>query len=51
MSRIQIWGCTKDRNINIIQPIEYEILRNIIDTAWSKESGNVIHDEQNKNVR
>lgn len=31
---IQLWGCTKRSNINIIQPFQNKLLRNIEGAPW-----------------
>ena len=31
---IQLWGCTKQSNINIIQRFQNEVLRNTVDAPW-----------------
>jgi hypothetical protein len=31
---IQLWGCTKPSNIEIIQRFQYKVLRNMVNTPW-----------------
>ncbi len=31
---IQLWGCTKQSNVNIIQRFQNRVLRNIVDAPW-----------------
>jgi hypothetical protein len=31
---IQLWGCTKQSNIDIIQRFQNKVLRNIVDVRW-----------------
>ena len=31
---LQLWGCTKQRNNDIIQRFQNKVLRNIIDAPW-----------------
>jgi hypothetical protein len=32
--RIQLWGCTKQSNIDIIQRFQNKVLRNIVNAPW-----------------
>ncbi len=31
---IQLWGCTKDSNIQVIQRFQNKVLRNIVNAPW-----------------
>jgi hypothetical protein len=38
---IQLWGCTKQSNIQIIQRFQNKVLRNIFDAPWYMRNSNL----------
>jgi hypothetical protein len=43
---IQLWGCTKQSNTDIIQRFQNKVLRNIIDATWYIRNGDLDMDLQ-----
>jgi hypothetical protein len=43
---IQLWGCTKQSNIDIIQRFQNKVLRNIIDAPWYVRNADLHRDLQ-----
>lgn len=38
---LQLWGCTKQSNTDIIQKFQNKVLRNIVDTCWYSRNNNL----------
>jgi poly-D-alanine transfer protein DltD len=47
---IQLWGCTKQSNTDIIQRFQNKVLRNIIDAPWYIKNGDLDMDLQKEMV-
>ena len=47
---IQLWGCTKQSNIDIIQRFQNKVLRNIVDAGWYIRNADLHRDLQMKTV-
>jgi len=43
---MQLWGCTKQSNTDIIQRFQNKVLRNIIDALWDIKNGDLQMDLQ-----
>jgi len=43
---IQLWGCTKQSNIDIIQRFQNKVLRNIFDVPWYIRNADLQRDLQ-----
>ena len=43
---IQLWGRTKQTNIDIIQPFQNKVLRNIVDAPWYIRNADLLRDLQ-----
>jgi hypothetical protein len=43
---IQLWGCTKQSNTDIIQLLQNKVLRNIVDAPWYIRNADVHRDLQ-----
>jgi hypothetical protein len=43
---IQLWGCTKQSNIDIIQRLQNKVLRNIVDAPWYIRNASLHRDLQ-----
>jgi hypothetical protein len=43
---IQLWGCTKQSNINIIQRFQNEVLRNVASAPWYVRNNDLHRDLQ-----
>jgi len=44
--RLQLWGCTKQSNIDIIQRFQNKVLRSIVDAPWYIRNANLHRDLQ-----
>jgi hypothetical protein len=43
---IQLWGCTEQSNIDIIQRFQNKVLRNIVDASWYIRNAELLRDLQ-----
>jgi hypothetical protein len=43
---IQLWGCTKQSNTDVIQRFQNEVLRNIVDAPWYVRNSELRRDLQ-----
>ena len=43
---IQLWGCTKESNTDIIQRFQNKVLRNIVDAPWNIRNADLHRDFQ-----
>jgi hypothetical protein len=44
--RLQLWGCTKQNNIDVIQLFQNKVLRNIVDSPWYIRNSEIHRDLQ-----
>ena len=47
---VQLWGCTKQTNIDIIQRFQNKVLRNIFDAHWYIRNADLHRDIQMEKV-
>ena len=47
---LQLWGCTKQSNTDIIQRFENKVLSNIVDASWCIRNGDLHRDLQMERV-
>ena len=47
---LQLWGCTKQSNIAIIQRFQNKVLRNILDATWYIRNADIHRDLQMETV-
>jgi len=48
---IQLWGCTKQSNIDIIQRFQKKVLRNIVNALWYIRNAYIRRDFQMEKVK